>query len=533
MKSARQSDPDPGPPDVDEETFEEEEHFEDFQEHALGDHLVHDPALEKQKSRVQEALAKKTYNVFDAYFEEGITQKIAKSALFENVTLSVIMLNGLWLAYDTDVNEASTLLDAEIQFQIAENIFCVYFVFEWTVRFAAFRNKCDGLQDGWFCFDSLLVALMVFDAWIVTIYQAVSGGSFGDTGFLSILRLFRLLRLLRMARMLRSMPELMILVNGMLAAMRSVFFVMCLLILIMYVFAIIFTQLAKGTTMGSFYFPNIQHSMYSLLIYGTFLDDLARFCDEIGRESYPCLGLVFLFILLASCTVLNMLIGVLCEVVSAVADNEKEEMNLAFVSDKLHSLLYNLDEDRDGHISKAEFMKILSFPEAVRALEEVEIDPIAVVDFADFIFGMGTGSNISFEEFMEVLLNLRSCNTATIRDIVDLKKHFVHMIGVLEQQLVAHNSRMFMIQGSAEAGGEPYAGPGTAIESAAITDLQGRTERLEGSLSTILEEFQSLVKSIPESDGLPRATVLTPGSPKTLRNASPMGPKRINSASRQ
>mmetsp|Transcript_39678 Transcript_39678/g.71401 ORF Transcript_39678/g.71401 Transcript_39678/m.71401 type:complete len:83 (+) Transcript_39678:98-346(+) len=78
MKSARQSDPDPGPPDVDEETFEEEEHFEDFQEHALGDHLVHDPALEKQKSRVQEALAKKTYNVFDAYFEEGITQKNCK-----------------------------------------------------------------------------------------------------------------------------------------------------------------------------------------------------------------------------------------------------------------------------------------------------------------------------------------------------------------------------------------------------------------------------------------------------------------------
>ena len=28
----------------------------------------------------------------------------------------------------------------------------------------------------------------------------------------------------------------------------------------------------------------VQHSMYTLLIYGTFLDDIAPFCDEVGRN---------------------------------------------------------------------------------------------------------------------------------------------------------------------------------------------------------------------------------------------------------
>ena len=41
------------------------------------------------------------------------------------------------------------------------------------------------------------------------------------------------------------------------------------------------------------------------------------------------------FVLLGSLTVLNMLIGVLCEVVSAVAASEREEMVVAFVTTRI------------------------------------------------------------------------------------------------------------------------------------------------------------------------------------------------------
>merc|ERR1719446_723734 len=101
----------------------------------------------------------------------------------------------------------------------------------------------------------------------MTVMIMASGGRGGSSpmGNASIFRLFRLARLARMARMLRSMPELLILIKGMVAAMRSVGFVLLLLVIIMYVFSIAFVQLLKGTDAGNEFFPGIPASMYTLL----------------------------------------------------------------------------------------------------------------------------------------------------------------------------------------------------------------------------------------------------------------------------
>merc|ERR1712137_697845 len=113
------------------------------------------------------------------------------------------------------------------------------------------------------------------ETWVLLIFMAASGSDGGNPlGGAGILRLLRLLRLSRLIRMLRSLPELMILLKGMATAMRSVVYVMCLLVLITFVFAIAFTQLAEDTdTIGELYFDNVALSMYSLLVYATFLDN--------------------------------------------------------------------------------------------------------------------------------------------------------------------------------------------------------------------------------------------------------------------
>merc|ERR1711896_78588 len=54
-------------------------------------------------------------------------------------------------------------------------------------------------------------------------------------------RLLRLLRPARMGRLMRFFPELLKLVKGMVKAFRSVIFILIFLVLVMYVFAIIFT----------------------------------------------------------------------------------------------------------------------------------------------------------------------------------------------------------------------------------------------------------------------------------------------------
>ena len=56
--------------------------------------------------------------------------------------------------------------DAQIGFQICENLFAIYFTFELGVRFQSFKKKMDCLKDGWFKFDLILVGLMVLLRWL-------------------------------------------------------------------------------------------------------------------------------------------------------------------------------------------------------------------------------------------------------------------------------------------------------------------------------------------------------------------------------
>merc|ERR1711937_105175 len=95
----------------------------------------------------------------------------------------------------------------------------------------------------------------------------------GDSplGNVSMLRLLRLARLTRILKMLRSMPELLILVKGMLAASRSVMFTVVLLAGLLYVYAIVFTSICGGTEIEE-EFKTVPHSMYTLFMVGTLLD---------------------------------------------------------------------------------------------------------------------------------------------------------------------------------------------------------------------------------------------------------------------
>jgi CRP-like cAMP-binding protein len=383
-----------------------------------------DAAAMKEKLRI--AMAKPAYDVKNFYYDTGVAQRIARSNIFDNATLLVIAFNAIWISVDTDYNDADLLITAEPVFILAESFFCIYFSFEWLVRFLSFRRKRDGLRDGWFVFDSSLVAMMVGETVVMNAIVLVAGGaSSGGMGNASILRLFRLLRLSRMARMarlLRAMPELMVVIKGMVVAMRTVFFILLLLVGIIYVFGIAFVQLMRDDTdAGMQYFPTVPRAMNSLLLDGV-LPDQAQIITDVGNEHPVFYVIICLYILLASMTVMNMLVGVLCEVVSVVSSVEKESLLVNYVKGTLLHMLQTsgLDADGDHLIAKHEFEALLENPIAAKALSEVGVDVIGLVDFTDFIFK--EGRDLSFPDFMEIILQLRGSNTATVKDLVDLRK---------------------------------------------------------------------------------------------------------------
>eukprot|EP00929_Paragymnodinium_shiwhaense_P110756 TRINITY_DN7799_c0_g5_i1.p1 TRINITY_DN7799_c0_g5~~TRINITY_DN7799_c0_g5_i1.p1 ORF type:complete len:721 (-),score=173.72 TRINITY_DN7799_c0_g5_i1:204-2366(-) len=381
---------------------------------------------EAMKQKLRATMAANPYNVSNFYKPDGLCQKIARSAWFDNFTLFIISVNALWISIDTDRNKAATVYETDAIFLFMDNFFCCYYNVELLIRFMAFEHKTNCFRDAWFVFDTVLVVLMILDTWIMTCVQLSLGGSssgedLGDLTALRMLRLARLTRLARMAKLLRAMPELMILVKGIMVACRSVFFTLCLFTLIMYVFGIAFTQLMEDSEIGKQYFPTVPEAMNSLLLFGT-LPDQERIVTDVGSTHWVFRILILLYILLASLTVMNMLIGVLCEVVSVVSEVEKEQLLLAWVRNELLQMIESsgLDADGDAKIDRREFENLLTLPAAYTALQEVGVDLLALVDLTSYLFE--DKDSITFGEFMDIVLQFRGSNKATVKDVVDLRR---------------------------------------------------------------------------------------------------------------
>jgi hypothetical protein len=263
-----------------------------------------------------------------------------------------------------------------------------------------------------------------------------SGNSLlGNASILKLFRLLRLTRMARMARLLRAMPELMVLIKGMLEAMRSVFFTLCLLAGILYIFGITFVLLMKDTDVGDLHFKNVGEAMNSLLLKGV-LPDFEDFVVDCASAGWVYRCLILVYILIATLTIMNMLVGVLCEVVTVVSSVEKESMLLNYVKDTLQHMLATSGIGSEQGIQKEEFLMMLELPGAAMAIQEVGVDAVGLADFTDFIFADGKEA-LTFPEFMEVILQFRSTNTATVKDVVDLRRYLSNEFDAFRRESAA------------------------------------------------------------------------------------------------
>merc|ERR1719210_1658881 len=99
--------------------------------------------------------------------------------------------------------------------------------------------------------------------------------------------------------------------------------------------------------------------MYTLLIDGTLMDNLGFVARTLGGEAPITLPLFWLFVLASSMMMLNLLIGVVCDVVSSVAKEENEVIAVLFMKDTMRELFSELDKDNSGKISLEEFLTLL------------------------------------------------------------------------------------------------------------------------------------------------------------------------------
>jgi len=246
-----------------------------------------------------------------------------------------------------------------------------------------------------------------------------------------------------------------------------------LLLMVLYVFGIALAQLTFDTSTGDELFSSVGESMYTLLLFGVLsLDYISDISAKLHEVHILLPVVLFIFVLLAPLTIMNMLIGVLCEVVSAVAKIEKESLLVNYAIGKVGQIVESLDTDGDMMISKPEFLKILGNQQACKALHDVGVDVVGLVDFAEVLFWdtvLQKEVHLSFQDFMEIVLNLRSSNAATVKDILSLGRvvrSAIHKLGDRTEEVIRRQK-----QGACH----PEASPSAGIFRSQAFSAQGRS----------------------------------------------------------
>eukprot|EP00429_Kryptoperidinium_foliaceum_P099466 CAMPEP_0176245462 /NCGR_PEP_ID=MMETSP0121_2-20121125/31954_1 /TAXON_ID=160619 /ORGANISM="Kryptoperidinium foliaceum, Strain CCMP 1326" /LENGTH=406 /DNA_ID=CAMNT_0017585091 /DNA_START=15 /DNA_END=1235 /DNA_ORIENTATION=+ len=305
------------------------------------------------------------------------------STYFDYAVCVALVLNSIMIGVEANYN--ATGRDAPSHFRAFEICFCVFFSIELGLRALAYRTALYSKGDWWAYFDTCLVALQIADEMMMLLPGDEDGDMrFGDASLLRLARILKLLRILRLLRVIRFVAELRKVMYLILGSISSFVWTGVLLMLMLYVLAVFFTQIvADYSADGELSTTQAANDIALRRYFGgtlTSLDTLYKATtggfdwDKAGRplneNVSPLAGVGFaLVVAFAVLVLLNLVTGVFVEGALRVsrADMQTELLERAY------SLFCRSDEDHSGEVTWEEFRSCLDSPEAARFFETLEI----------------------------------------------------------------------------------------------------------------------------------------------------------------
>ncbi len=265
--------------------------------------------------------------------------KIVESGLFRYFILGVILVSGIIVGIETypDIYNSHHLLLHTI-----DRIILLIFGIEITLKILAKGNRpWDFFKDPWNVFDFIIVGVCFIPGI--------------DTHYIAVLRLARVLRVFRV---ISIFPKLQILVNALLKSIPSMGYVIVLLALIFYIYAVMGTFLFG--IKDPVHFGNLHVSMITLFkvltlegwtdimnvqFYGT-SDPMAEY--NARPTSYASVIYFVSFILLGAMIIMNLFIGVIMNSMQeSHQEMEREMRSKGSQTGSIRGMMQELDRKID------------------------------------------------------------------------------------------------------------------------------------------------------------------------------------------
>lgn len=268
------------------------------------------------------------------------TNRIVNSSLFRYFILSVIVASGVIVGLETYPAVYNRFAHS---FHLTDQIIIYIFVVEIFLKLLANGKKPWAyFSDPWNVFDFIIVAVCFIPH--------------VDTHFVTVLRLARILRVFRV---ISIFPKLQLLVNALLKSIPSMGYVVVLLFLVFYIYAVLGSYLFSKS--DPVHFGSLHISMITLFkvltlegwtdimniqLYGT-SDPTAEY--TLKPVSYASLFYFVSFILLGAMIIMNLFIGVIMNSMQE-SHNELQKvlMKKQLSETGTNSVLSDLENKIDG-----------------------------------------------------------------------------------------------------------------------------------------------------------------------------------------
>lgn len=324
----------------------------------------------------------------------------------------------------------------------------------------------DTKQCIWNYFDLFIVTIsiveMVFDIIIWSAGQISGSGTLPSSSgnatgvrVLRILRITRLVRIIRIIRIVRFIRALRTLVYSIIGTIRSLVWAMLLLIMIIYVYAVIFTQAVADHLLSgggltprpgfALYWSSVPRSMLTLFeaIVGGISWDVALV--PIFDVGWPWVFLFIIYICFTFLAVLNVVTGVFCQSAIEGSQHDQEMLiqekmkNKTQYMDRVRQLFESIDEDGSGTITIQELEDHLNDAAMQAYFQSLDIDTSDAWALFKLLDSEGS-HRIDCEDFVDGCMRLKGAAKAIdlaqlIHEQKNMRRHFMAFVGSVESSL--------------------------------------------------------------------------------------------------